>query len=648
MAGFNTAITGIRSASTDLDVIGNNIANSSTVGFKSSRTEFGDIYATAVVGAGSSNVAGSGVTVTDIAQDFQAGTIQFTNNNLDLAINGSGFFQLDDGQGGVTYTRAGSFELDREGFIVSKNGKRLQGFGLDAEGNRLPIGDLAVTQTSSPPQATSEIDLSFNINDGEDATTLAQPYDRNNPSSFTFSTTLRSFDSLGNEHTIKYDLVEQPPIREVQALDFSGPGMVTGVDGVRISGVNVSLEVLQKGVGINPDLNTLGRVNTVTVTDPTTAAINDITINGVNLALSAAVPGGSTAAAAVNQVINDADAIVANYNANLPVGQPQLIDIVRDPTNTGGLLFRYENGVNPPSTAITLSTAGVAVAQDDFQLEVQNIITGDPRINSISIGGTNGDQINLRFNSSATDVDAVQVRNNSGVVRSDVLINSTNLASNEVHTYSFSDAAFDPVSGGLLTETQITIGGVDIQLQAGATRDTIAGTIASSQAAIVDANPDVSSVQFDASNNLVIQFDADAGNVQDGVLAVEFGTTPVLALTDRVNGDRSFQGVYRMYAYLNGTDQLNLGKAVDPGEPGTTEPGPILIQFNPSNGLLSQVNGISVPIGGNAPPVTILGADPANPDDPNATITLGPYRHYSVCIQCFNCTGGNSEWFYPG
>ena len=150
MAGFNTAITGLKAASTNLDVTGNNIANSSTIGFKSSRTEFGDIYATAVVGAGSSNVAGSGVTVTDIAQDFQAGTIEFTNNNLDLAINGSGFFQLDDGQGSVTYTRAGSFELDKDGTIVSKSGKFLQGYGLDSQGNRLPIGNLAVDQKESP------------------------------------------------------------------------------------------------------------------------------------------------------------------------------------------------------------------------------------------------------------------------------------------------------------------------------------------------------------------------------------------------------------------------------------------------------------------------------------------------------------------
>ena len=174
MAGFNTAVTGIKAATTDLDVAGNNIANSSTTGFKASRVEFGDIYATAVVGAGTVNTAGSGVTVMDIATDYSAGTIEFTNNNLDLAINGSGFFQLDDGQGGTTYTRAGAFELDSEGYIVSKTGKYLQGYGLDELGNQLPLQNLAVTQKESSPHATESIDLAFNIDSAKDAELLAK------------------------------------------------------------------------------------------------------------------------------------------------------------------------------------------------------------------------------------------------------------------------------------------------------------------------------------------------------------------------------------------------------------------------------------------------------------------------------------------
>ena len=96
MAGFNPAISGISAATKSLEVTGNNIANASTTGFKSSRTEFADIYATAAIGSGSSNNSGSGVLVSDIAQDFSGGNVQFTNNNLDLSIDGSGFFQLDE------------------------------------------------------------------------------------------------------------------------------------------------------------------------------------------------------------------------------------------------------------------------------------------------------------------------------------------------------------------------------------------------------------------------------------------------------------------------------------------------------------------------------------------------------------------------
>src|SRR5690554_2217236 len=246
MAGFSTAVTGLKASTTMLDVDGNNIANASTVGFKSSRTEFGDIYATAVVGAGSSNTPGSGVSVTDIAQDFSAGTIEFTNNNLDLAVNGSGFFQLNDGQGGVTYTRAGAFELNKEGFIVSKNGKFLQGYGLDSQGNRLPIGNMAVMEKESPPKATEKIQLSFNIDAREDPTKLLPTYNKDEPGSFTWTTTDRTFDSLGNEHTLKYNFVEQRPVRQVAVFELDTPA-----DGFRISGVDLTPADFAAGV-LNP------------------------------------------------------------------------------------------------------------------------------------------------------------------------------------------------------------------------------------------------------------------------------------------------------------------------------------------------------------------------------------------------------------
>ena len=121
---FDTALSGIRAASTDLSVTGNNIANASTAGFKNSRAEFADVYATSVLGAGQGQ-AGAGVKVSNIRQDFTQGNVSFTERALDLAINGSGFFVLNN-EGDVNYTRAGTFGLNEEGYIVANNGSRLK------------------------------------------------------------------------------------------------------------------------------------------------------------------------------------------------------------------------------------------------------------------------------------------------------------------------------------------------------------------------------------------------------------------------------------------------------------------------------------------------------------------------------------------
>ena len=222
---FNTAITGLKAASTSLDVAGNNIANASTVGFKGSRTEFSDVY-TKAVGVTTANIPGSGVQVSDIAQDFSAGTLEYTNNQLDLAINGAGFFILDDGLGGTTYTRAGAFELDREGFIVSKNGKNLRGYGLDELGNQLPITNLQVTEKEDEPKATEIMDLSFNIDARLDPLNQTRNFDKLEPSSYSYSVTVGTYDSLGAEQSIRYYMVEQAPYREqyqFSSVDPAGP-----------------------------------------------------------------------------------------------------------------------------------------------------------------------------------------------------------------------------------------------------------------------------------------------------------------------------------------------------------------------------------------------------------------------------------------
>ncbi|BES71155.1 hypothetical protein RE428_21730 [Marinobacter nanhaiticus D15-8W] len=163
---FNIGLSGLRAASVDLDVTGNNIANASTVGFKGSRVQFGDLYASGFMSAGN-NPIGDGVRVQEVAQKFGQGNISFTDNNLDLAINGDGFFILNN-NGEVRYSRAGQFGIDKDGFVVNNQGMRVQGFQADEEGNLSGVrGDLFIDSDNLAPRRTTNIASELNLDSRE-------------------------------------------------------------------------------------------------------------------------------------------------------------------------------------------------------------------------------------------------------------------------------------------------------------------------------------------------------------------------------------------------------------------------------------------------------------------------------------------------
>ena len=158
---FNIALSGMNAASSDLRVTGNNIANASTVGFKASRAEFADVYS-GLLGA-SSNPIGAGVKLANVAQQFDQGTISFTNNSLDLAIDGNGFFVLSD-SGSTTYSRAGAFAVDNDGFITNSNGSRVQGFTANKAGTLSGmLGDLQISTVNLPPIQTTLVEANVNL-----------------------------------------------------------------------------------------------------------------------------------------------------------------------------------------------------------------------------------------------------------------------------------------------------------------------------------------------------------------------------------------------------------------------------------------------------------------------------------------------------
>ena len=194
--GFQQGLSGLNAASKNLDVIGHNIANSGTVGFKASRTEFANMVASAM-GMAQGNNNGIGVQVDAIAQQFTQGGITLTGNSLDVAINGNGFFQIQQPDGSMAYSRAGNFKLDKDGNVLTNNNGRLMGYPVD------PVSGKALTGTVQPlnfplgtpiaAKETTEAKISLNLDARvPDATSTTPPTPRS-----TYGTSITVYDEQG-------------------------------------------------------------------------------------------------------------------------------------------------------------------------------------------------------------------------------------------------------------------------------------------------------------------------------------------------------------------------------------------------------------------------------------------------------------------
>lgn len=193
---FRIAVSGLNAAQAALDITGNNIANNNTVGFKESRANFADVYAVSTFGT-SRDAIGQGVQLTAVAQQFSQGNITFTDNSLDMAVNGEGFFVLDDA-GSRAYSRAGQFGVDKDGFIVNSTNQRLIGLGASGGVVSGTTGPLQLATSVLAPQPTTGIELSVILDSREDIKVL--PFDVADSNSYNDSTPIQIYDSLGNDH----------------------------------------------------------------------------------------------------------------------------------------------------------------------------------------------------------------------------------------------------------------------------------------------------------------------------------------------------------------------------------------------------------------------------------------------------------------
>jgi len=198
---FDIALSGINAASSDLEVTANNIANVNTVGFKGSRAEFSQVYSAAGNNL-SAQVAGSGVRLTNISQQFSDGAATQTGNSYDFAISGAGFFTLRDGSG-YSYSRAGNFHPDENGNVVNATGQNVQVYPPTANGgfDISSLADLKLTTGSSPAKASAAIGLTANLAASATAPT-GGAFDPTNDKTYNTLSTFQAFDSLGASHTV--------------------------------------------------------------------------------------------------------------------------------------------------------------------------------------------------------------------------------------------------------------------------------------------------------------------------------------------------------------------------------------------------------------------------------------------------------------
>ena len=393
---FRLALSGLNAAQTDLTVTANNVANVATTGFKQSRAEFADLFATSQQGVASTAV-GNGVRVSEISQQFAQGNIDFTDSSLDLAISGNGFFVMSDG-GAVSYTRAGAFQVDQEGYVVNSRAQRLQVYPPLPNGgfNTGGLSDLSLTTGESAPSATTGADVTLNLSADAEVPATAT-FDPTDATSYNNATSLTVYDSLVAAHTATLYFVKGATANAWESRLY--------VDGTAVGGAN-ALQYTAAGELTTP---ANGEITFPAYTPATGAnALNmtfdfsDTTQYGGPFAVSAITQDGYTTGRLIGIDIGDSGVVQARFTngrsialgqialANFanPQGLQQLGDQSWAETFASGQALRGNAGnsgfgtlqsgaLEASNVDITEQLVSMITAQRNFQANAQMISTAD-------------------------------------------------------------------------------------------------------------------------------------------------------------------------------------------------------------------------------------------------------------------------------
>lgn len=383
---FNIAMSGLNSTSQELNTISNNIANVSTVGFKSSRAEFA-----AVMNGG----MGGGVEMSAVSQSFNGANMVMTGRTTDLAIGGSGFFVMEGPDGSTTYTRAGMFHQDKDNVIVDNAGNRLQGYNVDSNGNIITgsVTDLQVKTGSIPAEATGNVDFTANLDAGASVVDSEEfPFDPEDSDSYNSSYTTTVYDSQGNEHTMTQYFVKTDEnewevhytmngeaLGQTTTMEFDSEGNLTAPAG----GVTINYDPANGASAMQFDI-----------------AMSGTTQYGSDFAVSANRSDGHTSGELTGIMINEDGYLFANYSNGEQMLQGQVV--LADFPNSGGLVQVSNTGwsatqasgqplVGAPGTGtlgslnagyleesnvdLTGELVGLMTAQRNYQANAQSLST---------------------------------------------------------------------------------------------------------------------------------------------------------------------------------------------------------------------------------------------------------------------------------
>jgi flagellar hook protein FlgE len=358
---FSNALSGLKASSASLDVTGNNIANSNTTGYKSNRINFADIF----YGASANQERGLGVRVVGATANFTQGSLTDSASPTNMALSGNGFFVVQESNGARAYTRAGDFTIDKDGYLVTSTGARVQGFaaangkidaGTPLSDIKFPLGETV------PPVMTTQATFRMNLNSADAANS-------------TFHAPTQVYDSKGVAHTLDMAFTKQTDGSYQMSATLDGKPVNTSADGGAASANPVSFTFDANGQLTSP--KSLSIV-------PDQTALNGATLGPVAIQLNQTNPDGTTGASNITNFAL-ASAVSSTTQDGAPAGS--LASFTTD--RSGTIMGIFSNGQTRPIAQVAVATFN---AQTELVHASNNLYHESSAAGSASIGaaGTGG------------------------------------------------------------------------------------------------------------------------------------------------------------------------------------------------------------------------------------------------------------------